>query len=481
MGTYEQPGKLTDPTGEALRGVGQNITKAATDFAVKKKKQERLNQIRKNKLNESLYGLDLAVSEIPSIDDDSFNESVRIALQEQLDKVHKLGLESINGDNTEYVKAKAQLMATTKDLTSQIGVLNTQAQKLADSPASGVGSFLNGGENDPVILDFLKNFNDENGKDAKGYFHNGKFVIEYNGGAVKGKTIINAGNNLKNVESGGGLVRYMKDPQEKFKGIFDVLAGDDYIGTQYTTTTIKKGVTIQETRQKFEDENTDIENSLRYPKTDEDDPLKNNLIGKEGQNNWQYYGGEGEYDETKDKQTLRDLITDDMMKKYAFEDDVLKAHSTTDNTNWVATANAENPKYPTLTDGSKQVVKYVNTLLNKNINDEAMIKSLTGFINLSGFNYSYKKIDGVYSIVSPNGSKFFTMPKGSDAAKKQIILKLLGFSGYSLNSANKFTKTGSTILTDEKESSSNTITDWFNRVNLFSNDSDDTIVFDGNN
>jgi len=328
MGAYEQVGKLTDSTAEAIRSGSKQMTKAATAFATNVKKQRELEKVRVTKLNESLYGLDLAVESIPQISDSSLDDNTRKVLEGQLGKIHALGLEaSKTGDNAFYLKERAKFEALVKQLPVMIGVLNEEAKTWETNNQKGV-KFLNNPEyNDAWKMDMLDNFNDKDGEDIIPSIVNGKWVFKYKG------NLLNTENNLKNVEKGGGLIKYAGDPTSKFKSIFEVAAGEDYTGKQVSTQE-KEGSKITTTqKQDYTEQNEQIRDML----SKDDGGLKDEIQGVNGQDNWQHYGGEGSYDpeaeidwngkKAKMKDILKDLIIEDMIQKYGHEDIIEKGSS----------------------------------------------------------------------------------------------------------------------------------------------------------
>lgn len=324
MGAYEQVGKLTDATAEAIRSGSKQMTKAATAFATNVRKQKELEKVRVTKLNESLYGLDLAVESIPQISDSSLDDNTRKVLEEQLGKIHALGLEaSKTGDNAFYLKEKAKFEALVKQLPVMIGVLNEEAKTWETNNQKGV-KFLNNPEyNGAWKMDMLDNFNDKDGEDIIPSIVNGKWVFKYKG------NLLNTENNLKNVEKGGGLIKYANDPTSKFKSIFEVAAGEDYTGKQVSTQ--EKSGSVLTTTQKLD--YTEQNKQIREMLSKDDGGLKDEIQGINGQNNWQHYGGEGSYDPEKKingkkmKDILEDLIIEDMIQKYGHEDIIEKGSS----------------------------------------------------------------------------------------------------------------------------------------------------------
>ena len=84
MGTYDKPGIIKDTRLQAARGASQQISKTIAEQAQKKKKAEEMIKLKQQKLNESMYGLQLDVSKIPASSDKSLTASLRKTLNTEL-------------------------------------------------------------------------------------------------------------------------------------------------------------------------------------------------------------------------------------------------------------------------------------------------------------------------------------------------------------------------------------------------------------
>ncbi len=315
MGTYERPSLIIDPTAQALREAGAGITKTGAEIAAAKKKEEELEKIRRNKLNEDLYGLDLAVSSMPDAEDKSFDNSVDDMLKGELERIHRLGQEALkSGDNSLYLKEKAAFESMVKEMPVVINSINKEGEIWSNSSAEGVGSFLNG-SNEPWKINLMENWNKEDGKDIIPKYVNGKLVLEYEGNTVNTATLI------KNLKSGGnGLITYMDDPQPALKEIFKKSAGPGYVGYKYVDTQRSEftGKKVDVSIADYSAQNERVREQLMNPK-EGDDPLATRF----NQNNWEFFRNSGQFTNTPEqRQQLREQMVDFMMNSYGHADQV---------------------------------------------------------------------------------------------------------------------------------------------------------------
>ena len=315
MGTYERPSLIIDPTAQALREAGAGITKTGAEIAAAKKKEEELEKIRRNKLNEDLYGLDLAVSSMPDAEDRSFDNSVDNMLKGELERIHRLGQEALkSGDNSLYLKEKAAFESMVKEMPVVINSINKEGEIWSNSSAEGVGSFLNG-SNEPWKINLMENWNKEDGKDIIPKYVNGKLVLEYEGNVVNTATLI------KNLKSGGnGLITYMDDPQPALKEIFKTTAGPGYVGYKYVDTQRSEftGKMREVSIADYSAQNERVREQLMSPK-EGDDPLATRF----NQNNWEFFRNSGQFTNTPEQRLqLREQMVDFMMNSYGHADQV---------------------------------------------------------------------------------------------------------------------------------------------------------------
>ena len=393
MGTYERPSLIIDPTAQALREAGAGIAKTGAEIAAAKKKEEELEKIRRNKLNEDLYGLDLAVSSMPDAEDRSFDNSVDNMLKGELERIHRLGQEALkSGDNSLYLKEKAAFESMVKEMPVIINSINKEGEIWSNSSAEGVGSFLNG-SNEPWKINLMENWNKEDGKDIIPKYVNGKLVLEYEGNAVNTATLI------KNLKSGGnGLITYMDDPQPALKEIFKTTAGPGYVGYKYVDTQRSEftGKKVDVSIADYSAQNERVREQLMNPK-EGDDPLATRF----NQNNWEFFRNSGQFTNTPEqRQQLREQMVDFMMNSYGHADQVKVGETDIKST---ATQTQKTP-YSKLNTADKQIVDYAEGLSNDEAGAKKGIKYLETKKGLK--NYHYKTTKELLELMDKNKPLF---------------------------------------------------------------------------
>ena len=160
-GTYYKPGRVIDTSISDLTKGVQDVEKALKEQAKLRKIEEenRINRI--NKINEGEYGLSSSINEFPEYAEVTLDDEIKLGLQNQLEKVHQLGIDSIGKDNNEYLKAKRELEVAAKEAGLFMSAFNEQGKVwdknrgiLDDQP----GSYLNSTDLDRVsfIDDYTK-------------------------------------------------------------------------------------------------------------------------------------------------------------------------------------------------------------------------------------------------------------------------------------------------------------------------------------
>lgn len=325
--SYRQPKIIEDTSVEALRSGATKVAETGLKAATEAKKQEELQKIKQQTLNESLYGLDLDVSALPTAADDQFDDAFKSMMNTELDRIHKLGAEALRtGDNSLYLKEKAKFEAMVKKAPAMIQMIQSQAKQLKEN---GPNLLNDPKTNDPVFLEALRNWDIENGKDIIPKYVDGELILEFThkSGAILN---INTGNNFQNVENGGGL-QYLNVEQvdSGLKKLFDANTPRDYEGTKNSTQQAieknDKNLIEYSAGVSYKKQNKEIRENLKKP-TDGLDPLAPYM----NQQSWQRFGFEGPYylatDE--DKEKLRQKIVDFMMDAYGHDNWVQTNYST---------------------------------------------------------------------------------------------------------------------------------------------------------
>ena len=330
--SYRQPKIIKDTSVEALRSGATKIAETGLKAATEAKKQEELQKIKQQTLNESLYGLDLDVSALPTAADDQFDDAFKAMMNTELERIHKLGAEALRtGDNSTYLKEKAKFAAMTKKAPAMIQMIQSQAKQLRENGPNLLNDYK---VNNPDFLKALRNWDLKDGVDIKPKYVNGELILEFEG------FNINTGGNFQNVENGGG-VQYLnvEKVDGNFKKLFDANTPVDYQGTKNSTKKAiekdDKTLISQSTGTSYRRQNEEIRNRLNGLERNKEgewvkpknwrDPLENQM----NQQSWQRFGFDGPYSKATDtqKQELRKKIVDFMMNTYGHDDWVQTSYS----------------------------------------------------------------------------------------------------------------------------------------------------------
>jgi hypothetical protein len=316
MGTYRQPGVIKDTRFETARAAGEQISKTIVEDLEKKKKAEEMLKLKKQKLNESMYGLQLDVSKVPAASDKSLTASLRKTLNNELQHIYQLGLESLKtGDNSEYLAAKSKFEGFVSKLPEQIGNLDYEANMYSKK-----GDQVLTYGNDPMLAKMLDNYNMEDGKDIEITYDRGTGtgIYSYTDVNDKGKsvnTMVNMDYNLKNIKSGGsGLMKYMDDPSDSFSKLWSKVSKGYKPYTFQQEEIGRGGQDVIATYQNYDDANEDIKKEL----TDASQPnFKDPFANQYNQNNWEFFGNKTEFLDTEEqREKLRNTMVDYMITNY---------------------------------------------------------------------------------------------------------------------------------------------------------------------
>ncbi len=316
MGTYRQPGVIKDTRFETARAAGEQISKTIVEDLEKKKKAEEMLKLKKQKLNESMYGLQLDVSKVPAASDKSLTASLRNTLNGELQHIYQLALESLKtGDNSEYLSAKAKFEGWVSKLPEQIGNLDYEANMYSKK---GDQVLTHG--NEPILAKMLDNYNMEDGKDIEITYDRGTGTGIYSYSDVNDQgqpisTTVNMDYNIKNIKSGGsGLMKYMNDPSDSLSKLW-TKASKGYKPYTFQQEEVgRSGQEVIATYQNYDDANEDIRQEL----TDASQPnFKDPFANQYNQNNWEFFGNKDEFLDTEEqREQLRNTMVDYMITNY---------------------------------------------------------------------------------------------------------------------------------------------------------------------
>lgn len=228
MGTYTQPTQILDVSGAALSKSGDQLFKQAQNIekqrkveeaALKKKKEsEEKNRIANNNaINRELLSVNKAIHKMPATGAVGFDEKQRQLLSTELDEIHKLGLETIGKDNSEYIKRLSEFEAAIETMPIFNGILNKEGELLLNAEKNdGNKTILH--SSDWLNRRLINDINQTDGSNVTPKFVNGQYIVEFTDPESGENLILNSTEYLKAMENGsGGLVDYVSDYTEDLK------------------------------------------------------------------------------------------------------------------------------------------------------------------------------------------------------------------------------------------------------------------------
>jgi hypothetical protein len=371
MGTYRSPGIIKNTVAGALAKTTEEIGKSAADYISSVENQKKLQRLQDNKANEDLYGLSKSINDIPTADDKKFDEEFKGMLKSRMDELYLEGRKvARGGDNTEYLRLKAETESLAASIPNLIESINYNANMLDKGLGEGKRLLAT---TDGKFGEFLQNWNNEGGSKVVPRIQNGKLILDYNG------YIVNTDAVLKSVEKGGGI-NFVEDPMKELEQVFKVAGGADYeLYSQLKTTTRQQGSKIIKDKLKdFTVANKRIRQYFDVTNItpgSTDDPLASEL----NQNNYQFFVGPGVFDINNPKQrnNLRKAMVDRMMKDFAYDDVINKGTAQTtaskSDTDTKIIEAGTSKALNLLNKQTKQVVELVAPIKNEN-SKKALIK-----------------------------------------------------------------------------------------------------------
>jgi hypothetical protein len=207
MGTYYQPGRIIDYSIGAFTKSIQDAEKELLDQERLRKNEEKNEQLRINRINEELTDLEFGISQLPEYETVTLDDEIKEKLQSEYERVYRLGVESIGGDNREYLRAVKALEQQAKDAGIFMAALNEEGKlwdergNLRSDAANAPISTL-----DPRRGEFVNDFN-KGGGNIKAEIVNGTWVLSQ--GEGEDKFVLNTKEYLNNkqplIEYNAGL------------------------------------------------------------------------------------------------------------------------------------------------------------------------------------------------------------------------------------------------------------------------------------
>ena len=160
-------------------------------------------------------------SSLSADDEQNFKDDLTDAVNAEIDRIYKLGYNSIGRDQTEYLKAQSNLINGVKDLQAGLAIFDEEGKEYQKIVESGQGQFKISNSTDPKARDFMNNISLNKGNGTKIGYENGNFTLNYNGYS---KNISNYFQARKN--GAAGTINYVGDPSAEYKAIYDKYASN---------------------------------------------------------------------------------------------------------------------------------------------------------------------------------------------------------------------------------------------------------------
>ena len=160
-------------------------------------------------------------SSLSADDEQNFKDDLTNAVNAEIDRIYKLGYNSIGRDQTEYLKAQSNLLNGVKDLQAGLAIFDEEGREYQKIVESGQGQFKISNSTDPKARAFMNNISLNKGNGTKIGYENGNFTLNYNGYS---KNISNYMQSRKN--GGPATINYVGDPSAEYKAIYDKYASN---------------------------------------------------------------------------------------------------------------------------------------------------------------------------------------------------------------------------------------------------------------
>ena len=192
--------------------LSNSIERAVTAF------DTQMANIEKSKNELALQDAELKriSSSLSAGDEQNFKDDLTKAINDEIDRIYRLGYNSIGRDQTEYMKAQSNLINGIKDLQSGLAIFDEEGKEYQKIVNSGQALTKISNTTDPKARDFMNNLYLNNGNGTKISYENGNFSLNYNGYS---KNISNYMQARKN--GSPAIINYVDDPSSEYKAIYD--------------------------------------------------------------------------------------------------------------------------------------------------------------------------------------------------------------------------------------------------------------------
>ena len=220
---------------------------------------------------------------ISADNENDFKDGLTKAINDEIDRVYKLGYNSIGRDQSEYLKAQSNLLNAVKQLPEGLALLDEENKKYAEAIESGRANYLISNSTNPNARAFEEDMYMNNGNNIIPSYKDGNFILSY-GGTPKDQFSINI-SNYQNARSKGapGTINYVDDMAPELKTIYSKYSAK-YDALVKQITTAKDGVTQTRLYKNYDVLNTQTREDML------NDP---NLLAMVNEDAWQFAQGTG--------------------------------------------------------------------------------------------------------------------------------------------------------------------------------------------
>ena len=220
---------------------------------------------------------------ISADNENDFKDGLTKAINDEIDRVYKLGYNSIGRDQSEYLRAQSNLLNAVKQLPEGLALLDEENKKYAEAIESGRANYLISNSTNPNARAFEEDMYMNNGNNVIPSYKDGNFILSY-GGTPKDQFSINI-SNYKNARSKGapGTINYIDDMAPELKTIYSKYSAK-YDALVKQITTAKDGVTQTRLYKNYDVLNTQTREDML------NDP---NLLAMVNEDAWQFAQGTG--------------------------------------------------------------------------------------------------------------------------------------------------------------------------------------------
>ena len=209
MGTYSRPGTGVSPymIDRSAELLSKELDKAGTDL-VTQKENIRISQ---NQGAEEIAKLKKGINSIAGGDELTFKDKSIDMLNEEVDNLDLLMRNSIGRDQTEYIKARTNLMGLPELYTKTLTLLDSKSEEY-NGIADQARQILNSTSTEARA--FMNDIANNDGNNITPSYKNGNLILTYNGKDDQGRDqeyVLNANNWIKANNSGtGNIINYSK-------------------------------------------------------------------------------------------------------------------------------------------------------------------------------------------------------------------------------------------------------------------------------